>query len=421
MLQCYIKLMKSYNSNSNKNLIDFNITFKNYFITSILFILLSIFLIKDRDNLLFTQTNIFTQLVILIGLAYLTCIIFLISKTDLSIFLSCLLFSFFSIICIRLYITSYSFRFLFSIIIFYLYSTKLNHILDIIVSIASFIIIIYSQSNLTVFGLSFPHYSSNELINLYFLQFVILSFILSTKIKNIKIHDNKATILMQDLYIQKLIDNNLSFQNLAAHIDKESRIEERLHVTREIHDITGYTLTSTIMMLEYCQDLINNNKNQEAIELLKTTNEQAREGHNEIRSALKQLRKIEHENIPFEKEIEKIIQNFRKITGMAFHVEYTNFNMEHFPEYNNVILRFIQEGLTNSFKHGKATKIKLIFFLSTNEIIISIEDNGIGNEKVIEGIGLSGMKERLLKYDGTLKYFSTSMGFTIIAHLPKKR
>jgi len=239
--------------------------------------------------------------------------------------------------------------------------------------------------------------------------------------KNIKIHDNKATILMQDLYIQKLIDNNLSFQNLAAHIDKESRIEERLHITREIHDITGYTLTSTIMMLEYCQDLINNNKNQEAIELLKTTNEQAREGHNEIRSALKQLRKIEHENIPFEKEIEKIIQNFRKITGMAFHVEYTNFNMEHFPEYNNVILRFIQEGLTNSFKHGKATKIKLIFFLSTNEIIISIEDNGIGNEKVIEGIGLSGMKERLLKYDGTLKYFSTSMGFTIIAHLPKKR
>jgi signal transduction histidine kinase len=175
------------------------------------------------------------------------------------------------------------------------------------------------------------------------------------------------------------------------------------------------------MMMEYCQDLVRNDKKEEVLKLLQSSNQQAREGHDEIRQALKQLRTIENDAIPFENEIYKIIQNFKKITGMIFNVEYTNFNMERYPQYNHVILRFIQEGLTNSFRHGKATKVKLIFFLSSSHIIISIEDNGVGTDKVIEGIGLSGMKERLKKYNGELKYYSTSIGFSIIAQLPRNR
>ncbi len=411
--------MKLFSNNSKNNLIDSTIKPSRYLIITLLYCLLIFFMIDDKTNELFKQTNAFTQLIILISLSYIAFLICFLSKKDTTIFLSCISISFFSIICIRLYITSIGFRLLFSIIIFFIYSTKLTTKLVIPTTILNYIIIILNQSQFTVFGKSFPHYTYNQLYVLYLIQFVMLCFIVSLKIRDIKIHESTSTILMQELYIQKLIDNNLGFQNLAATIDKESRMEERLHITREIHDITGYTLTSMIMMLEHCQDLIHHNKKDEAIELLQSTNVQAREGHNEIRKALKILRKIEEENIPFEKEIEKIIHNFRKITGMNFEVEYTNFSVEHFPEYNNVILRFIQEGLTNSFKHGKATKIKLIFFISKNEIIISIEDNGIGNEKVIEGIGLSGMQERLIKYNGTLKYYSTIMGFTIIAHLPK--
>lgn len=413
--------MKIINLNSSKKLIDSKIKFYNYITISILFLLLFYFLFSDNRNELFIQTNSFTQLYILLILSFVTSIIYLFAKTDLSIFLSCLFFSFFSIICIRLYVNSNTFRLLLTIILFLLYSIKLTSIIAVPTSFLIFIIIISCEVNLTVFGIGFSHYSINERYNHYILQFLSMVFILYGQYKNKKMHEYKSTLVMQEMYMKKLIDNNLSFQNLAAKIDKESRIEERLFITREIHDITGYTLTSMIMMMEYCQDLVRNDKKEEVLKLLQSSNQQAREGHDEIRQALKQLRTIENDAIPFENEIYKIIQNFKKITGMIFNVEYTNFNMERYPQYNHVILRFIQEGLTNSFRHGKATKVKLIFFLSSSHIIISIEDNGVGTDKVIEGIGLSGMKERLKKYNGELKYYSTSIGFSIIAQLPRNR
>lgn len=412
--------MKIDNSNISKKLSDSKIKKHNYATIILLFMILLYFIISDTENKLFIQTNSFTQLLILLSFSFITSIIYLFTKTDLGIFLSCLLFSFFSIISIRLYVNSNIFRLLLSITLFTLYSIKLTYIIAISTSIVVYLLIIINELNLTVFGIGFSHYSQNEMITQYIIQFIALVFILYGQLKSKRMHEYKSTLLIQEIYIQKLIDNNLGFQNLAAKIDRDSRIEERLHITREIHDITGYTLTSMIMMMEYCKDLIKNNEKEKAINLLQFSNKQAREGHNEIRRELKQLRTIEEENVPFENKIDKIIQNFKKITGMIFDIEYTNFKIDKYPQYNHIILRFIQEGLTNSFRHGKATKVKLIFFISTSDIILSIEDNGVGTEKVIEGIGLSGMQERLKRYNGELKYFSTTMGFSIIAKLPIK-
>ncbi len=65
----------------------------------------------------------------------------------------------------------------------------------------------------------------------------------------------------------------------------------------------------------------------------------------------------------------------------------------------------MQEALTNSFKHSDARQVDVVLNRSrdTNEIVVSVSDNGKGmasNEKRT-GMGLSGMRERVEMLGGT--------------------
>ena len=46
-----------------------------------------------------------------------------------------------------------------------------------------------------------------------------------------------------------------------------------------------------------------------------------------------------------------------------------------------------KEGITNSFRHGKATQITILIERKTSSLLISIIDNGVGPSGGIFGIG----------------------------------
>ena len=79
--------------------------------------------------------------------------------------------------------------------------------------------------------------------------------------------------------------------------------------------------------------------------------------------------------------------------------------------------RFVQEALTNSFRHGGASCIEVRLFFAERDLIVSVSDNGNAPELIHEGIGLQGMRERLGEIGGSLSYH-TLQGFTVIARLP---
>ncbi len=82
------------------------------------------------------------------------------------------------------------------------------------------------------------------------------------------------------------------------------------------------------------------------------------------------------------------------------------------------IYRLIQEGLTNAFRHGKATGITIILSYNNGFIYVSIWDNGRGSEKIDEGIGLKGMRERIEALNGKIETTSHQSGFTIKVKIP---
>ena len=52
-----------------------------------------------------------------------------------------------------------------------------------------------------------------------------------------------------------------------------------------------------------------------------------------------------------------------------------------------VIAQAVEEGITNSFRHGKATHITILMERKTSSLLISIIDNGVGPSGGIFGIG----------------------------------
>jgi two-component system, NarL family, sensor histidine kinase UhpB len=89
------------------------------------------------------------------------------------------------------------------------------------------------------------------------------------------------------------------------------------------------------------------------------------------------------------------------------------------------IYRVVQEALTNVFRHARATSVDVTVEAADrtgerNCALVRVRDNGRGlepNHKL--GLGLTGMRERILALGGTLSVASSDGGVTVEAIIPK--
>ena len=83
----------------------------------------------------------------------------------------------------------------------------------------------------------------------------------------------------------------------------------------------------------------------------------------------------------------------------------------------NAIFRIIQESVTNAIRHGKATKIVIVISSQNDNLEIVVSDNGCGCKNLIDGFGITHMKERIALLHGSIGFISHN-GFTVEALLP---
>ena len=53
-------------------------------------------------------------------------------------------------------------------------------------------------------------------------------------------------------------------------------------------------------------------------------------------------------------------------------------------------------------RHGKATRVRVNFWVEGEELSLTITDNGKGAFEVVKGIGLTGMEERIGALGGSV-------------------
>jgi signal transduction histidine kinase len=217
--------------------------------------------------------------------------------------------------------------------------------------------------------------------------------------------------------VSNLANANTAFQNYADTIESVSKDDERNRITRELHDIVGYALTNILMMMNAGKALARQNPDH-LPELFENARLQADGALQESRRILYTLRSITSEPREGLHALEHLVRSFREATGVKTEIHYGNLSWSYGESIDAALFRFIQEGLTNSFKHGKAHTVRITLWHSTADIQARVWDNGKGSENIVDGIGLSGMKERFAALGGRVTASNVADGFLLEASIP---
>lgn len=215
---------------------------------------------------------------------------------------------------------------------------------------------------------------------------------------------------------ENLMHANQELEKFAIESQRIAKTKERNRLAREIHDTLGHTLTGIIAGLDAAIAIlpISIEQTQNQLEMVRDV---ARHGMTDVRRSVNELRPDVLERGDLLSAINQIISDVTSTTNVEIefinHIEQLIFN----EDEEDVIYRIIQESITNSIRHGKATKIMVEIGKEYSIMTITIKDNGCGSGNVKYGFGLTHMQERLEMLHGELEIESEG-GFTVIATIP---
>ena len=223
---------------------------------------------------------------------------------------------------------------------------------------------------------------------------------------------------------QKLKNNQLLKENelkdALLKIETQSRLQEqRLRISRDLHDNIGAQLTfiiSSIDNLKYGFDI----KDEKLTAKLDTISNFTSSTIYELRDTIWAMNKNE---ITFE-DLQSRISNFiDKANGIDNGISFqfvVNDAVDSDKKFTSVegmnIHRIIQEAIHNSLKHAHPTQIKVEVKQNLDKLQIEISDNGNGfdYQNVTKGNGLINMQKRAHEIGGELVIQSVEMKGTTV-------
>jgi len=230
----------------------------------------------------------------------------------------------------------------------------------------------------------------------------------------IDIQNENTTLENLALRLSRL---NSQYQSAAISATEKGQTQERMRITRDIHDIVGYTLTNNIMLMETARDMMLENP-LGIPALIESARENAEDGLTRIRAALYDLRGQENYIPDGLLAIHKLIRVFSEATGVKVGIDILMPSIALPEAADSTLYHLVQESMINSLRHGKATRIAVMLWLEAGMLAVIIRDNGIGAQKVAEGIGLSGMRERIETLGGSFSASGASGEFVVKARIP---
>lgn len=209
---------------------------------------------------------------------------------------------------------------------------------------------------------------------------------------------------------------NTRLKEYVAVSEKITEDRERRRIAREIHDTIGHALTGISAGIDAVTVLIDLDPDH-AKKQLKSVSNVVREGIVDVRRSLNKMRPGALENRTLKDALEKMLDEYQELSHLQIDLNYHWDHVDFDKTKEDVIFRVIQESVTNSLRHGRATKIK-ISMLNQEDYVLLIKDNGTGSEKITYGFGLTQMTERLAIIGGQVA-FSGKDGFATTIHIPK--
>lgn len=226
-----------------------------------------------------------------------------------------------------------------------------------------------------------------------------------------------------------LKSNEESLRQLSSRLLK-LQDEERRHIARDLHDITGQKLAAQSMTLSQVLNRKDNCLDEDSRRLLAecaTLNKQVGE---EIRTLSYVLHPPLLDELGLASAVKWYAEGFERRTGIKIEVNFDSDFHRLAQDAEVTLFRVIQESLANVHRYSGSPKAAVrVRKTSANEVQVQIEDFGRGMNPTMLGakrdavaplgVGIQGMRERMRQLKGRLEITSRlNRGTTVTALLP---
>ncbi len=149
-------------------------------------------------------------------------------------------------------------------------------------------------------------------------------------------------------------------------------------------------------------------------ELIEVTSE----GLQEIRKSIHQITDENQIGILSDR-LESLSEKFGRYTNTEITFHITGEESIYPESFNLVLIKCLQEALTNAKRHGIAAKIDITLHFDAKGIELTIQDHGKGAKKLQEGFGIKAMRQRISTLNGSFHIDSlVNRGTTIHCKIP---
>lgn len=208
---------------------------------------------------------------------------------------------------------------------------------------------------------------------------------------------------------RQIAEAHHELQVAQAKLAESSRAQERLRISRDLHDALGHQLTALAVNLEVASRTVSG-PGAEQVEIARTT---AKDLLGEVREVVGRLR----ETPP---DLGSALHDLaRSVTepAVVLHVDEDVRVVD--AERRAAILRCAQEAVTNAVRHSDAAHVWLSVEQLGGAVTVTARDDGRGSAATSPGNGLRGMAERYAELGGEVTWHSVpGRGFTLEASLP---
>lgn len=192
------------------------------------------------------------------------------------------------------------------------------------------------------------------------------------------------------------------------------RENERMAISRELHDDLGQSLTAVKIDLALIKQSVSEG---EVVAKINKVSDLVSETIKSVQRLTSQLRPPILDDLGIEAAIKWYIKEFAQRTGLSVFLEMES-GIVISADASLFIFRIVQESLTNIARHARADRADIMICKTGDLFNFCISDNGIGiteNEiKSKKSFGIISMKERTASMGGTFDIFCENGGGTII-------
>lgn len=212
-------------------------------------------------------------------------------------------------------------------------------------------------------------------------------------------------------------EHEFELKNAIAKIETQNKLQEqRLSISRDLHDNIGAQLTFIISSVENLKFGFPNIDEKISNHLTKISSF-TKDTIVELRDTIWAMNSNDIDLIDLRSRLLNFIEKAQTSSNVNFKFNIDeSLNQKKISSLQGInIYRVIQEAVNNAVKHAKATKIDIETFAKENELTFEIKDNGIGfnSEEVVHGNGLYNMKKRIEEIGGNFNLSSNENGTKI--------